>query len=429
MAYNFSPNSPKKSKYLRDPNEKKQSKYLRDKNGGKPKSKYARNPYEEKEHHYNLARYYRDGVRITDEQPEEAVEAVEAEELNTELEQEIKTNAFQQSEVVDVPEEKSVEEAVLQDNAPQEIPENAAEINETSDDAAEIFESVEEENPLPEMTDSVSESENESETKGDVASLFKHSKLSKETTVAKVASAEETKQKIVVKSVIVLFILTAFACALQFAPIKIKYITPSMINIEFSLLPEFIASLAYGPIFGIIIILIKNIIYSLVTASVSNLAYASVLSGVVLDTVFVIVSGTLYSKRMFGSSHSRSRKKRRARYRKKVLVSGLVATAVVTVVSYFLTTYVSYPLIIKQFISRGVDEYFILRLYQVALNNLNSFLPSFLSGKVTEFANLNQGIIFYNMPLTVFKHLAVTLLAVIIYPPLSPYIHFRKKTK
>ena len=426
MAYKNN-NSPQKSKYLRDPGEKKQSKYLRDKKEGKPKSKYARDPREQKEHHYNLTRNYRDGVKITDEQPEEAIEAVEVEAVNSEAAAEKENIVLQQNEVVEIPDEKSKDEAVSQDNAVEEIEEN---INETTAEVSEFVEESDEEAASPETADSENASENKSETKGDITSIFQHSKLSKETTVAKVENEEDTKQQILVKSVIVMFILTAIACALQFASIRIKIFTPSMLNMEFSLLPEFIASLAYGPVFGIIIIIIKNIVYSLVTASISNLAYASALSGVILDTVFVVLGGSIYTKRMFGGSRSESsRRNNRVKYRKKVFNSGVIATAATTIVSYFLTTYVTYPLIIKQFASKGIDEYFILRLYQYALNNLNSVLPSFLSGRVSEFANLNQGILFYNMPLTVLKLLFITAVAVIIYPPLSPYIHFRKKTK
>ena len=431
MAYKNT-NPPHKSKYLRDPGEKKQSKYIRDKDEGKPKSKYARNPYEQKEHHYNLARHYRDGVRITDEVPEEEIEAAQTAEQTAETE----NKNVQQT--VDIPEEKNAQAEAVQKEALTEEPaviEEAAPIEETDsieekETASETDEITEEEIEAIEPAETEADSAEKAETKGDVTSLFQHSKLSKETTVAKVKDDEDTKRKIIIKTVIVMAIFTAIACALQFATFKIKYYMPTMINIEISLLPEFLISLAYGPVFGLIIIIIKNLFYTLISSATSNVAYASIMSGVVLDTIFVFIGGAFYSKRMFnvrkrnGRNLNGSKKKRQ-----RIFFGGVIATFVTTLISYFLTTYISYPLIIKQFASKGVDNNYILSLYQAALNNLNRALPPYFSGRITEFKGVSQGILFYNMPLTVFKLLLITVLAVIIYPLISPYIHFRRNTK
>ena len=163
----------------------------------------------------------------------------------------------------------------------------------------------------------------------------------------------------------------------------------------------------------------------------SDTAYATLLSGFVLDSLFVFVVGLFYSKRMFAINSKQSLKPtEKDKRRERILLGGIIATALTTTVSFFLTKFVSYPMLISQYGERfGINEYYILRDYQEALNSLNTALPETVSSTVHEFANITQGILFYNIPLTIIKLLIITLAVVVFYPIFSPYIHFRKKTK
>ncbi len=393
-----------KSKYLRDPNEKKQSKYLRDKDD--KKSKYERDRNETREHHYNLARNYREEEEITEELPEEEEEFTEIEETPEVKETELETTSSFEAE----PETISSFEAEPETEQPVELYE-ADEL----DFENETFES-----------DSSLEESWEESSKGDQSSLFVHSKLSRDTTVAHVEDNDEKRRKLIIMTVIVMVVLGVAAYGLFFAKIKLPH-TPDMLNFELSIIPELIASLAYGPIFGIIIIIVKT----LVLLFTSDTAYATLLSGFVLDSLFVFVVGLFYSKRMFAINPKQSLKPtEKDKRRGRILLGGVIATALTTTVSFFLTKFVSYPMLISQYGERfGINEYYILNDYQEALNSLNTALPETVSSTVNEFANITQGILFYNIPLTIVKLLIITLAVVVFYPIFSPYIHFRKKTK
>ena len=402
MAYKNT-EKPNKSKYLRDPSEKKTSKYVRDKNDAKPRSKYARNPYEERERHYNLTRNIRE--------EEEIAEEILSDEIENEEVSEIVSEAGQNDEVIA---ENPVENIEETENSP-EFDETSVDENADTDDELMSLEEFEVE----------SDSSERERSKGNASSLFAHSGLSRETTVAQVEDEEEQRRKLVIMTIIVIIVLTVSSVLLQFGAIGIKTYTPSMLNYEISLLPEFIASLAYGPLFALIIIVLKTVVYLLTASTVT---YASAISTFVLDTVFCFVGGLFYSTRMMSFNPKRSSKlKNKDMRRKRVFLGGLLATAVTTTISYFLTTYVSYPLIIRQYAERGMNEYMIIENYQAALNNLNSALPETISGAVTQFSSLSEAILFYNVPLTIIKLLFVTVIATIIYPVISPYIHFRRK--
>ncbi|MBE6742556.1 MAG: hypothetical protein E7570_09715 [Ruminococcaceae bacterium] len=400
-----------KSKYLRDPNEKKTSKYVRDKNE-KPKSKYARDPYDVKEHHYNLTRNYRE-EELAEEVPEE--EIAQAEEAAAE-----KTESISDVEQTEVQLEETAEETaeaaeeLNTENAVEEAVIDDEEIQPDEFDAMDLLEAFDE--------------EEESKTKGDVSSLFAHSKLSKETTVVHVKNEEEKRRNLVISTIVVMVVLSIATCLLTFGKISIPY-TPSVVNFDLSLIPEFIASLAYGPVFGVIVVVVK-IAFLFVTKNIYNTTYATMLSGFLLDSLFVFISGWFYARRMFDINPKKSRKpNKKDRRRLRILMGGILAAVITTAVSVFLTKYVSYPLIVKELGSRGVNNYFLLKNYQDALDSLNFFLPEYFSSTVTKFNNLTEGILFYNVPLTLLKFVIVTLSVVIFYPLISPYIHFRKKNK
>ena len=401
-----SPNrgSKQKSKYVRNPSEKRTSKYVRDKNDTKPRSKYARDKNESREHHYNLTRNYREEEEILEELTEEELEAQETENeaLETEAEGEIAEVESEAVEEISEPEKTGIEEA-------SDIPQ------------------AEEEEPSLKSVEEYEKEKNGGEKKytDEVTNLFAHSKLSKETTVARVENEEEYRKRLIILTIVMLVGLTAAACALQYATIKSRYL-PGFMSIEFSAFPELIASLAYGPVFGIIIIIIKNLFSLFVTGA----AYGSIVSNVVLDSIFVVIGGLFYSNRMFSINPKTANKpKNKDLRRRRIFVGGLAATGITTFAAFFLTRFVSYPLLVRQYSERGITNGYLLSNYQYALDSLNASHPELVSSTVSEFTSLTQAILFYNMPLTLIKYLIVAIAATIVYPAISPYIHFRKNTK
>jgi len=67
---------------------------------------------------------------------------------------------------------------------------------------------------------------------------------------------------------------------------------PSFIKLDFSDLPALIGAFAMGPVCGIMIELIKNILHAIITAS-----FVGELSNFLLGAVFVGVAGFIYTRK------------------------------------------------------------------------------------------------------------------------------------
>ena len=85
--------------------------------------------------------------------------------------------------------------------------------------------------------------------------------------------------------------LSAAAIALQYIEFPLPII-PSFIKLDFSDLPELIGAFAYGPLAGVVIALVKNIIH----LAVSQSGYIGELSNFMLGAVFSFAAGLIYKR-------------------------------------------------------------------------------------------------------------------------------------
>jgi hypothetical protein len=149
-----------------------------------------------------------------------------------------------------------------------------------------------------------------------------------------------------------------------------------------------------------------------------------------LDGTFVVIVGLFYSRRMFALPSKRARTKpNKDRRRIRILLGGLIGTIATSAISFFLTRFVSYPLLIKQYAAHDVNEGNIIFNYQQALDRINMAFPEFFSATITKIESLTQAILFFNVPITFAKFIFVTLVSALVYVIISPYLHFRRKSK
>lgn len=94
-------------------------------------------------------------------------------------------------------------------------------------------------------------------------------------------------------------VLTAVAAVLQFIEISIP-IMPSFVKLDFSDLPELIGAFAYGPVAGIVIALLKNIIHLPFSGSM----YIGELSNFILGAAFAGVAGYVYKQKRHSQTQS-----------------------------------------------------------------------------------------------------------------------------
>ena len=182
--------------------------------------------------------------------------------------------------------------------------------------------------------------------------------------------------------------LTAAAVVLQYIEFAIP-IMPSFIKLDFSDLPELIGAFAYGPLAGIIIALLKNLIHM----AVSQSGFIGELSNFLLGAVFAGVAGVIYKKNQT---------------KKGAMLGGLLGAACMAAVSLPSNLFIIYPLYYNVM---GFPEPAILGMYQALLPAVK---------------NMVQALLIFNVPFTFIKGLICVGVSMLIYKPLSPVLHGTK---
>lgn len=177
--------------------------------------------------------------------------------------------------------------------------------------------------------------------------------------------------------------LTAVATVLQYLEIPSPV---SFIALDFSDLPALLGAYAYGPLAGVLIQFIKNLIH----LAVSRSGYIGELSNFILGSIFCIIAGIIYKK---------------SKTKKTAVIGGVTGAVAMGGISFFTNLYVVYP-----FYYSFMPKEAVLEIYQKVLN-INT---------------MEMAILLYNVPFTIIKGLICVLLASLIYKPLSPFLHGRK---
>ena len=177
--------------------------------------------------------------------------------------------------------------------------------------------------------------------------------------------------------------LSALAYILMFFEVPIPMLLPGFIKMDFSELPALIAAFAYGPISGVAVCLIKNLIHLMNTQT----GGVGELVNFALGTIFVMTAGAIYKK-----NHTKS----------GAMIGSLLGATAMAVGSLPLNYYIIYP-IYENFMPLET----ILAAYRAILPVVK---------------NLWQCLLIFNLPFTLFKGLCAAAITFIIYKPLSPIL-------
>ncbi|MCR5732240.1 MAG: ECF transporter S component [Sphaerochaetaceae bacterium] len=180
-------------------------------------------------------------------------------------------------------------------------------------------------------------------------------------------------------------VLIAVAVILQYIEFAVP-VMPSFIKLDFSDLPEIIGAFAYGPLAGIAISIIKNVIHMLASQS----GFVGELSNALLGCVFSLVAGVVYKK---------------FKTRKGAIAGGVLGALAMALFSYPCNLYLIYPLYINVL---GFPLEAIIGMYKVLNPNVET---------------LSQALIWFNIPFTLVKGLIDVVFCLIIYKRISPVLH------
>ena len=105
--------------------------------------------------------------------------------------------------------------------------------------------------------------------------------------------------RLAIRKLTVTAIMSALSFGLMFIEFSIP-IMPAFIKLDISDLPALITSFAYGPVYGVVVCLIKNLIHMTISKSL----FIGELSNFLLGSVFVFIAGLFYRIRRDSCSAS-----------------------------------------------------------------------------------------------------------------------------
>ena len=191
-----------------------------------------------------------------------------------------------------------------------------------------------------------------------------------------------------IRELTVTAMLCAVATILMFLDFSLPMLIPSFVKMDVSELPALLASFSLGPVYGIAVCLVKNILNVIFHGSTGGIGE---LCNFLIGASFVGTAGLIY---------------RFHKTRKGAVIAALVGAVVMAVVSVPVNYFLSYPVYAAMF--GGIDA--IIAAYQELRPGTNGLMECLLV---------------FNMPFTLVKGLLNAAICFLIYKPLSPILHGR----
>ena len=181
--------------------------------------------------------------------------------------------------------------------------------------------------------------------------------------------------------------LSAIAFILMYLDFSVP-LMPSFIKMDISELPALVGSFALGPVSGVCICLIKNLLHLMKTST----GGVGELSNFILGASFVFTAGIFYKKN---------------KTKKAAFLGSLIGAIAMAVISIITNYFIVYP-IYTNFMPMEA----IIGAYQAILPSADSLLKC---------------LIIFNMPFTFIKGMISVLITFLIYKRLSPILKGSQK--
>ena len=192
-----------------------------------------------------------------------------------------------------------------------------------------------------------------------------------------------------VRNLAVTGMLSAVGCVLMMLDFPLPMLIPSFVKMDVSELPALLASFSIGPLAGVAVCFLKNLLSAIFHGSTLGIGEVC---NFLMGAVFSGVAGLIY---------------RHNKTRKTAVTGALVGAVAMAVVSVPINFFFSYPVYAAAF--GGMEA--IIAAYQAINPGVGSLLGC---------------LIIFNMPFTLVKGLLPAVLAFLVYKPLSPILHGRR---
>ena len=182
--------------------------------------------------------------------------------------------------------------------------------------------------------------------------------------------------------------LSTVAFLLMFIEFPVPALIPAFVKLDISDLPELLAAFSLGPLYGVLVTFLKNLLFVVLHGTSS--AYVGELFNFIMGAVFSFSAGFLYQ---------------RNKSRKGALLGAVVGALLMAALSVPLNYFVVYPAYVVCY-KLPLDA--IVGMYQAIRPSTDGLLECLLV---------------FNMPFTFFKVVLDVALCFLIYKPLSPLLH------
>lgn len=183
-------------------------------------------------------------------------------------------------------------------------------------------------------------------------------------------------------------VLSSLAFVLQLIEVPLPMIMPTFIKFDLSDLPALIGSFSMGPVCGIMIELLKNVLHAILS---SHSFGVGELSNFILGAVFVGVAGLIYQ---------------RNKTKKGAVIGSFVGALAMALVSFPSNLFVVYP-VYYNFMPKET----IIAAYQAIFPAVDS---------------IEKCLLIFNVPFTFMKGVADVIITLLVYKKISPILHGNK---
>ncbi len=192
----------------------------------------------------------------------------------------------------------------------------------------------------------------------------------------------------ITKFIAVIAVMGAVGFVLMLLEFPLPFLIPAFIKFDFSELPALITAFAYGPLSGILVCLVKNLLHLLFTTT----AGVGELSNFILGAVFVGFAGLIYRHR---------------KTRGWALIGAATGAIIMSVVSVFTNYYITYPFYAN-----------LIAPMEAIIGAYKALLPTV--------DNLWKALLIFNLPFNFAKGMIDTAVCFLVYKKLSPLLKVKK---
>ena len=210
---------------------------------------------------------------------------------------------------------------------------------------------------------------------------------STETKIITVDSAVKESGRDRIGNIAIIGILSAISYILMWLEVPAP-LMPPFIKFDFSDFPALLAAFGLGPIAGILVELIKNVVHSISSGYIAERE----LTNFILRSTFLGVAVLEYKKK---------------KSKKGAVLASLLGAMTMALISYPSNLFVVYP-----FYYNFMPKETVLSMYQLILPSVGS---------------MEKALLIFNLPFTFIKGMLDVLLCLFLYKSVSPLLHKFKR--